>query len=133
MVDEIRLGFLVAISIVISVVIIVLSSSGPFFAAQASTSEIKDSHIISESPAPYLSSSFSSDPERNLRDAYNSKALEEIDRCLGNEYSHGGNGIDKPFCADNMALLKKSCENPQTYIQACENDIFKNYLQQNAI
>ena len=137
MVDEIRVGSLVAISIVISITIIILCSFKLFFAAQSSPSQMNNSHITLDLPATsYISTTISSpsDPERILKDAYNSNALEEIDRCLGKEhYFHGGYGNDKPFCADTMALLKKSCEDPQTYVQACENEIFKSYLQQNAI
>jgi hypothetical protein len=138
MVDEIRVGSLVAISIVISITIIILCSFKLFFAAQSSPSQMNNSHITLDLPATsYISTTISSpsDPERILKDAYNSNALEEIDRCLRKEYYyfHGGYEIAKPFCADNMALLKKSCENPQTYIQACENEIFKSYLQHNVI
>jgi len=125
MVDEIRLGFLVALLILITITIVGLSSFKPYFMSNVSPSIIKDSPKPSET-VPLTPSN----PERILEDAYKSTALEEIERCLGDGYDHV---IDKPFCVDNMLLLKKSCENPQTYIQECQNEIFKSYLKRNVI
>lgn len=127
MVDELRLGLIAGVIILISILAIGFSAIGhPFSTRDKEFSPSSDS-LGNPSLASIGSST---DPEKQLENAYASSAAEEIERCLNGSSDKVASA---PFCADNLLILKKSCQNPQTYINACENDKFLKYLERNSI
>ncbi len=126
MVDELRLGLIAGVIILISILAIGFSAvKYPFFTKDAisSPSGVSVGNLS-------LSSISSTDPEKQLENAYASSAVEEIERCLAGSYDKVASTA---FCADNLLLLEKSCHNPQTYIPACEDSRFQEYLRRNAV
>jgi hypothetical protein len=126
MVDELRLGFVVGIITLVTVLVIGLSAIGHPFRTRDAKFSSSDASLGNIN----LTSLGSTNPEKQLEIAYGSIASEEIERCLSGSL---GKVTSTPLCTDNLLLLEKSCQDPQTHVQACENDKFQKYLQRNAM
>jgi hypothetical protein len=131
-IDEIRLGTIVALAIIvvvfgITIISIEYQGSGDIKQGASvkppSTDRVDSSSGSVHLPGYGMESYDNLNPEEVLTKRYEQSASDEIIRCLGND----GDDILPPLCDHTLELLVQSCKDPISYVSACDDERLLEY------